>query len=251
MPSDRGFIFGGIDSIVDRGPWHYGVDYLAVYFKSNPKVLQRLLPNFFKVGDGVCVAYVSEFVSVSESNLHAPFSEPEKTLYKEAAIGVGCTWKGRRGVYFPIMWVDQVWSLARGWLNGYAKRLAERIVMTKLHPLNPRLKPLSRGTNLAGYCVNDGIKVLQVKVRVDGKGDAHDLVKFGATFGVRRFPRTHNSQLGAEEPVEVIRYNSSNSDIWVGKGEFEAAGLEASSVTLKGLHYKSGFSIGGAKVLKS
>ena len=250
MPSRRPFIFGGMDSIVDPGPWHYGVDYLAVYFRADPRVLQRLLPDFLKAGDGVCVAFISEFVSVSESKPEALFDVPEKTLYREAAVGVGCVWKEKSGVFFPIMWVDQDWSLARGWLNGYAKRLADQIVMSRLHPMNPGIKPMGRGTKLAGYCVNDGSKVLSVKVRVDGKGDANDIVRFGSTFGVRRFPSTHDSQERREEPVEVIKYDTSNSDIWIGEGEFAAAGLEGSPVVLKGLYYKSGFSISGAKVLK-
>jgi hypothetical protein len=252
MPSNRGFIFGGIDSLVEPGPWHYGVDYLSVFFRANPASLQRLLPRFFKVrSDGVGVAYVSEFVSISEGKPEATFEDPERTIYKEAALGVGCSWRGKAGVYFPIMWVDKDWSLARGWLNGYAKRLADRIVMTKLHPMNPGIKPLGKGARLAGYCVKDGSKVLTVRVRIRGRGRSEDLVKFGATFGVRRLPTTHKSQLQREEPVEVIRYDASAGDIWSGEGELEAPGLDDNPTVLKGLFYKSGFSISGARVLAS
>ncbi len=253
MPSNRGFIFGGIDSLVEPGPWHYGVDYLSVFFRANPGSLQKLLPGFFKVRDGVGVAYVSEFVSVSEGKPEAIFEDPEKTIYREAALGVACSWRGRAGVYFPVMWVDKDWSLARGWLNGYAKRLADRIVMTRLHPMNPGVKPLGNGTRLAGYCVKDGSNVLTVRVRILGRGRVDDIVKFGATFGVRRFPSTHKSQLRREEPVEVMRYDASAGDIWSGEGELEAPGLDDNDdvkpTVLKGLFYKSGFSISGARVL--
>src|SRR2546428_8409826 len=122
MPSSRGFVFGGIDSLVEPGPWHYGVDYLSVYFRGEPGPLQKLIPRFFEVrGHGAGVAYVSEFVSVSEGMPDATFENPERTIYREAALGVACSWRGKAGVYFPVMWVDKDWSLARGWLNGYAK----------------------------------------------------------------------------------------------------------------------------------
>ena len=251
MPPNRGFIFGGIDSIVEPGPWHYGVDYLSVYFRAKPASLQKLLPRFFRIrADGAGVAYVSEFVSVSEGTPEATFENPERTIYREAALGVACTWRGRGGVYFPVMWVDKDWSLARGWLNGYAKRLADSIVMTRLHPMNPGIKPLGKGTRLAGYCVKDGSKVLTVRFKIRGRGRSEDLVKFGATFGVRRFPSTHTSQLHVEEPVEVIRHDASAGDIWVGEGELEAPGLDDTSTVQKGLLYRSGFSISGSSILR-
>lgn len=238
-------------AFIEPGPWHYGADYIAVYFKAEKNLLQRLLPEGLTAGDGTCVAYVCEIISVSEKNPGLLHEDPDRTIYGEAAFGIGCSYEGNAGVYFPVMWVNKDWSLVRGWLNGYPKRLAEKIAMTRVHAENPLVNSVSAGSTLSGYCIAGGKKVLSLKVRLERKGAKEDLMAFGATFGVRRFPATDPSQNSISELVEVLKYNSRSSDVWVGQGEvtLDSADQVGRTQLLRGVSYKSGFSIRGANVL--
>jgi acetoacetate decarboxylase len=249
---DQSLSLGGFEAIVEPGPWHYGVDYVAGFFKASRAELQRLLPSPLKVKDGTCVVYVSEFVSVSEKRPEAIFQSPESTIYREAAIGIGCKYRDKPGIYFPIMWVDKDWSLMRGLMNGYAKRMADEITMTKLHPLNPALKPLGAGTTLSGYCVKDGRRVISVTLTIQRRGEPSELVNFGATFGVRRFPRTQEGQREVFELVEVQKYNIRVGDVWLGEAKIRVPGITElpGFEPLFGARYQAGFSIRGAKVLR-
>ncbi len=239
----------GETSAIERGPWHYGADYVAVYFNGEPERLRNLVPPPFAVSDGECVAYVCEIVSVSDTDPAAAASEPERTLYREAAVGVKCSFGGRGGVFYPVMWVTTEWALLRGLLNGYQKRLADGISMTRLHPLNPGLKPIGPGTELAGFCVKGQERVLSVSVKLQREGRPSDLPALGATFGRRMFPRTDGSQGSIEEAVEVVKSNSRVSDVWLGEGSLSSAmDLGRTEVTL-GSSYRSGFTISGARVL--
>jgi Acetoacetate decarboxylase (ADC) len=241
----------GPTSAVETGPWHYGADYISVYFKGNPSRLTQLLPPYFRVDDGSCVAYVCEIISVADSGLDMVSTQPERTIYREAAVGVKCLFGDREGIFYPVMWVTTEWSLLRGILNGYQKRLADSISLTKLHPLNPGLGPVSPGTRFAGFCVKGPERMLSLNVSVKKPGSPSDLPSFGATFGLRRFPRTEKTQAEVDEPVEILKSNSRVSDVWLGDGSVESA-LDIGDVEpSSGAVYRSGFTISGSKVLRS
>lgn len=246
----------GKASIVDEGPFHWGIDYVTAYFKGEKETLQRLLPEGLKVNDGSGIAYIGEFISVSERNPQSVYLDPAQTIYHEAAIGIACNYAGRPGVYFAFMWVDKDWSLIRGWLNGYPKKMADEIVMTKLHPLNPLTGGVKVGSQLSGYAIRHGERIFSVHVKVGRRGSGEDVVRFGATYGLRLFPATDTTQTHVQELVEVSKSIPAVDDVWVGDGELRlghSPGEELDSLqpleVKYGCVYRTGFTISGAKVL--
>ena len=239
----------GDTSAVEPGPWHYGADYVTTYFTGDRSKLKGFLPRPFELGDGTCMAYVCEIVCVSEGRPEAVGEDPDKTSYKEAALGITCVYRGSPGIYFPVMWVDTEWSLLRGLLNGYAKRLADKIVMTKLHSLNPGLKTVGEGSKFVGYCVKGGERTLRLAVEVERKGEPKDLISFGATYGMRRFPPTGPGQTGVAQAVEMLKSNSRTSDVWIGKGSIDFSLDFGEPEVILGALYKAGFTISGSKAL--
>ena len=240
----------GMDSAIEKGPWHYGADYVSVYFQGDRRSLQKLLPSPFELDDGSGMAYVCEIVSVGDSNPEMVATRPDRTVYQEAAVGVRCRFGRTPGIFYPVMWVTTEWSLLRGILNGYQKRLADRIYLTKLHPLNPGLKTLSAGMGFGGFCVKGPDTTLSLKVTIEGPGSPGDLPTFGATFGLRKFPQTDPSQGTVDEPVEILKSNSRVTDVWTGKGSLTTT-LNLGGITaLSGAVYRSGFTISGSRTLQ-
>jgi len=241
----------GSTSAIERGPWHYGADYISVYFRGEVASLKRLVPAPFVTDDGLCMAYVCEIISVADAGPELIASRPDRTIYQEAAVGVKCRFKGRTGIFFPVMWVTTEWSLLRGILNGYQKRLADRISMTKLHPLNPGLKEIAPGARFGGFCVKGPGQTLSLEVTIEKAGSPSDLPSFGPTYGMRRFPSTGDAETEVNEPVEILKSNSRVSDVWIGSGSLKTK-LKVGKITpLSGAVYRSGFTISGSKVLKA
>jgi acetoacetate decarboxylase len=230
---------------------------LAVYFVADAARLQELLPSGLRVIDGRCMAYVGEFVSVSEDEPEMAFHDPSSAVYHEAALSIACT-HGERTGYFPaFMWVDKEWSMMRGWLNGYPKKIAEQVVLGRAHALNPITGPMREGTRLAGTATRHGIQVLRLGIQIARKGAVADLQAFQTTFGHRHFPATHPSQTAVDELVEVNRTDVTFGDVWVGDGSLEL-GRSWDEETdyfqpremLRAVRYGYGFRIKGATVLK-
>ncbi len=240
----------GDTSAIEKGPWHYGADYISVYFRADPSRLEGLVPPPFEVAGGECIAYVCEIISVNDVDPAMVARRPDRTSYQEAAVGVKSAIHGRTGVFYPVMWVSTEWALLRGLLNGYQKRLADRISLTRLHPLNPRLAPVGPGSEFGGFCSKGPEVTLSVSVKVERRGDPKDLPAFGATFGRRMFPKTDGSQGSLEEPVEILKSNSKTADVWLGAGSF-ASSFDLGPVDASlGAVYRSGFTISGSRVLK-
>lgn len=174
-------------------------------------------------------------------------SRPDRTIYHEAAVGIGCRFKDKLGIFYPVMWVTTEWSLLRGILNGYQKRLADRISMTKLHPLNPGLGQVTKGAEFGGFCVKGPETTLSLKVRLEKSGSPADLPSFGSTFGLRKFPKTDPSQGEVDEPVEILKSNSRVTDVWIGTGSFETSLDLGKTEPVSGAVYRSGFTISGSR----
>jgi acetoacetate decarboxylase len=249
----------GKSSVVQAPPYHYGADYITVYFKSDPDKLQYFLPKSLKVTDGSAVAYVSDFVcTVSENDLDAPFEDPAQTTYHEAAVGIRCEYNGRPGVYYPFMWVDRDWSLVRGWSLGYSKKLADDIHMTRLYKYVPKVPFYGPGARLSGYCSRHGSRILSLSLEITRKGSPSDIVSSPSVFGLRYFPSNAEGQNEINELVEIQKGNAKfGEEIWYGKARLsfhdsrneEVAKIEPIE-PLCGLWYQFGFTNYGSKVLE-
>ncbi|MEM4971266.1 MAG: acetoacetate decarboxylase family protein [Sulfolobales archaeon] len=244
----------GRSSIVPEGPYHYGVEYIAVHLKVNSDKAQKLLPKFLRASDEAWI-YVADFVTVHGKNIEWIYRVPDMTQYKEAAIALKVYYEGRPYSYFPFMWVDKDWALIRGWLNGYPKKIAE-IVMSKINPLNPVLGEISRGTRLGGYCSRLGRRLLTIVVELEEETTEIPLRGFGPTLTYRHFPATYKGQQELSEVLEIIRSNYRLGRAWRGRGEVEIGYGDNDEVDLieplsilGGYYYTAGYTIEGGKVI--
>lgn len=213
----------GSSSVVQAPPYYYGADYITVYFKSDPEKLQYFLPDQLKVSDGSAVAYVSDFVcTVSENDMEAPYNDPAQATYREAALGIRCSYRGNPGIYYPFMWVDRDWSLVRGWALGYSKKLADDIQLTRLHRYVPKVPYYGPGVKLSGYCARHGSRLLSVSLEIKRKGTSKDIISPPSVYGWRYFPANSSGQNSVNELVEIQKGNAKlGEEIWYGEGKVE------------------------------
>jgi len=249
----------GRGSILSEGPWYYGVNYLAAYFVGDKSKMSELLPPPLRVGDGTALAYVAEFVSAGAPDLENDYLDPAQTVYNEAAVGVLCTYKERKGVYFPFMWVDRDWSMIRGWLLGYPKKIAEDIQMTRTHPLNRLAASFGEGMGLMGYCTRHGKSLVEIGLTIKKRGDKKDVFDLGAAYGLRHFPGVGKKGTPVNEVVEIVKSGFRiGKEVWVGDVALkfghslnEELGFFQPVRLLYGCSYSTGFANLAVKVLAS
>ena len=125
-------------------PWHYSGDVLTIEYRTDPANVAALLPAGVDPApeDPGAVALVwADWQSCSDSG--AELLDPVRSQYKEAFVVVRCSYAGETYSRCVYIWVDKDFALARGWYQGYPKKLGQ-IWMTRpvsVGRAGPRLEP--------------------------------------------------------------------------------------------------------------
>lgn len=244
-------------SLVDDCLYGWGADLIVVYLRCDPERLQALLPPGLKVADGLCMAYVGAFQSASEDRPDAMLLNPAGTVYNEAALSIACTYGDRKGYFPAFVWVDKEWSLIRGWLNGYPKKIGA-ITMARPHAYNPVTGGgLRVGAVTGGICSRHGFTLMRMGLTLTRAGEPGDLKSRPSTFGHRHWPALHPTQTAVSELVEVNRTDLKIGDVWLGEPFFELGNAPDEALDhfrdhelVAGATYSYGFRIGGATRLE-
>jgi acetoacetate decarboxylase len=253
----------GVSSLVGELPWYYAAEYLTVLYRTDPDAIAEFLPDPIKPGPNPGLAYVafSKWWSLWENQRDMAFTNPERTQYKEAAIWTGCSYEGHPGQICLLIWVDNDFSMARGWFMGFPKKMGQ-IHITEYNPLNPLMQPVGEGTRFKGFVCSHGERLIEGTMRARNRIPREELPEpLGLPiFHIRHFPSicpgcpdsvAELVKLGAED----VRYSE---EIWQGEGSlnFIPSEIEEHSalkpVEILGAYkYASGYTFPGADVLYS
>jgi acetoacetate decarboxylase len=121
----------GRASIVPPPPWHYSGDVLTIEYRTDPERVAALLPPAVEPADedpGAVAVVWADWQSCSDS-LEELF-DPIRSQYKECFVVVRCRYRGETYSRCVYIWVDKDFALARGWYQGYPKKLGS-IWMTR------------------------------------------------------------------------------------------------------------------------
>lgn len=253
-PGEDACLVGGV-------PWHYGTEYINIMYRTDPDAIAAYLPEPLAPGPEPDLAYVafSKWWSVWEPQLDMPFVNPERTQYREAAIWIGCSFQGTPGQMCVHIWVDNDFSLARGWVMGFPKRLGQ-IYLSEYHPINPAMEAIGLGSKLKGQVSGHGEQLIEGCLEIERESSLEELPELmrRPLFHVRYFPSIVR---GASPSVlELVRLGAENVQygerFWSGKGslEFYPSDIEAHGnlmpeQVMGAYHFLSGYTFLGGEVL--
>lgn len=247
----------GHASLVESPPWHYGGEVMQLAFRTDERQARELIPPPLEMGPdpGKGLVWFVEWVSVSEANPELAFTNPERTVYRECLVLIQCSFQGEPGYIVPYIWVDNDFTLMRGFVQGFPKRLG-RIYQTKLSDLNPKIGGRRAGTKMKGICEAHGDKIVEGSLTFARQAEPSELppVKFYLT---RHFPDIEDPSKPAIHELAVSEVaNVSVADIWAGDAEvrfLESAGEEIAALRpveiLGGFYHSMGLTITGGRVI--
>ena len=217
----------GASSLVPYPPWHYVGDFLVLEYWADPDAVRAHLPQGLDPhpDPGRCAAVFADWQSASEAG--GELLDPSRSQYKEFFVVVNALLEGEEVTTCPYVWVDRDFALARGWIQGFPKKLGS-IWITRHHGLDCAADPGHRpGAAYAGTCAAYERRLAEGTVRLERRSDAGPTHNAPPIVNVRHFPR-----LGAgrhDEPAvhELVRAQSRDrvvSEIWEGTAELELFG---------------------------
>ena len=141
----------GQAGLVPPPPWHYVADFLVVDFHADPDAAVSLLPEGLAPhpDPGRCAAVFADWQSCSETG--DELIDPVRSHYREFYLVVSGLLDGEEVTTCAFIWVDQDFALARGWIQGFPKKLGE-VWMTRAYALAVPGRPgHPRGLALRGH----------------------------------------------------------------------------------------------------
>jgi len=247
----------GQSSIVDAPPWHYGGDILVLPFKADEKKAAAFIPPPLEMGPnpGAGLIGFPEWVSVSETRPDFAFLNPERANYRECFVALACQYKGEPGAFISYIWVDNDFSLVRGFIQGYPKKLG-RIYVTRLHDLNLKVGGRQVGAKVKGICDANAQRIIEGSMTFTRPCQPSELPPPGKTYLMRHFPSIEDPTRPAVHELIVLLSDVKVKDVWAGDGQikfFESPFEEVADlgpVEPQGAFFFSiGMTVSGGKVI--
>lgn len=230
---------------------------MHLMFMADVDKVRKLVPPPLQMGPnpGEGVVWFVEWISVSESNPDLSFVNPERSMYRECIVMVGCQFRGVPGYYVPYIWVDNDFTLMRGFVQGFPKKLG-RIHMTRLHDVMPKIGGKKIGAKMKGICVSHEERIVEGTLIFTEQVDPEEIppVRF---YLMRHFPDVENPGKPIVHDITVSTVTDMKvAGAWKGDAQIvlfqspfeEVADLGRLEVT-GGFLYSLGLSITGGKVL--
>jgi acetoacetate decarboxylase len=224
----------GEASIVPPPPWHYSGDVLTLEYRTDPANVAALLPPGVESApeDPGAVALIwADWQSCSDSG--DELLDPVRSQYKECFVVVRCSRGGETYSRCVFIWVDKDFALARGWYQGYPKKLGA-VWMTRpvtVGRAGPRLE--SGGVIGATLAANDR-RLAEGALTITGASDTGGFVN--------ALPMLHSRWMPAIDPGaaasldELVTMSSRDVElgpIYAGEADvrlFEAPGEELAAL---------------------
>ena len=210
----------GRASIVAGPPWHYSGDLLTVEYRAAPGAVARWLPAPLDPAeedpDAVAVIF-ADWQSCSDA--FEELLDPVRSQYKECFVVVRCRYRGQHYSRCIAIWVDKDFALARGWHQGYPKKLGS-IWLTR--PIahgkaGPRLEPGGRfGASVA---VHDR-RIVEARFTISGPSQTNGFVNALPMLHHRSFPSiVEGAPASMDELVTMRSFDWEGSPAWTGEAE--------------------------------
>jgi acetoacetate decarboxylase len=218
----------GWASLVPAPPWHYVGDFLVIEYWADPDAVAAVLPaglEPFAEDPGRAAALFVDWQSCSGEG--GELVDPSRSQYKEFFLVVNATMDGEHVTTCPFIWVDRDFALARGWVQGFPKKLGS-IWITRTFGVDCLADPgLQPGATFGGTCAAYERRLAEGTVtleRVSEHGPTHNDPPL---VNVRHFPRLEAGRHDEPAVHELVRARSRDrvaSPVWEGSATLELHG---------------------------
>jgi len=202
-------------------PWYYSSDFLNIEFWSDPSAVAALLPpgldpDHSANGHANALFYDWQFSGNDEEYL-----DPARYQYREFFILVDALYQGKPIVYCPYIFVDNDAALARGWTQGYPKRIGQ-VFQTRYYAATGKAGPaLAPGSKFAGSLTSSGQRLAEAMVTLRKPVIDMSRLKQKPVINLLHCPRLaadKQDQPAVHELVENVPHDVKIEQAWMGEG---------------------------------
>lgn len=250
----------GKASIVPSPPWHYVGTFLVVDYWADPDAVRSILPEGLEPHPdaGRCAAVFADWQSCSAGG--PELIDPSRSQYKEFFVVANALLDGEEVTTCPFIWVDRDFAMARGWIQGFPKKLGE-IWITRSFGLGGPADPgHEAGATFGGTASAYGRRVAQMTVTLQRPSETGPVHNDPPIVNVRHFPRLAAGRHDDPQVHELVRSLSrdrAGTPVWEGDATLELFGAPGEEHDLlkpvkvgKGYRFTFGYTVDDLETVK-
>ncbi len=210
----------GRASLTCLPPWHYAGELLLVDFDAAPEAVAALLPPRLEIDaerPGGCVALFVAWQYASDTGFE--FVDPARSQYNEFILLVNAVYRDRQVQTCPYIYVDSDVSMARGWIQGWPKKLSD-VRTTRAFALPSKAAPqVAPGGRFGATVSANGRRLAEAVVQLEKVSTDPVFLGKRPVINRRYFPQLAGGGSQAapvDELVRSILTDLSQTEIWEG-----------------------------------
>ena len=214
----------GIANLAAKPPWHYAGVVVGAEFWTDPGAAAATLPDGLTPDPESAGRGTVLFIDWQYSGSRDEYLDPVRSQYHEFFVLLDARWQDTPVAWCPYIYVDNDQALARGWIQGFPKKLGT-VAQTRTFAVASQAAPvLGRGGRLAatvsaaGYRLANALITLQAPMADPGTLAARPMVN------LRHFPRLAAGQQdipAVHELVMALFDDQTITNAWTGSSELE------------------------------
>jgi Acetoacetate decarboxylase (ADC) len=241
-------------------PWHYSSDVVGVEFWTDPAAAAATLPSGLSPDPKSNGHAVMMFLDWQFTAQDDEFLDPARYQYREAFVLLDAMYRDMPVMWCPYIYVDNDAALARGWTQGFPKKLGSIFQTRTFAAVSPAAAPVVPGGRFGASLSAHGQRLSEACVTLRKPVENGLSLLSRPTVLLRYFPRLaagYQDTPAVNELAMSITDNLTVAEAWVGEGELnlpEAHGEELHVLAPRrvesGFRYSLSYSVTDLKILE-
>ncbi|MEJ0085211.1 MAG: acetoacetate decarboxylase family protein [Pseudomonadota bacterium] len=242
-------------------PWHYSSDCMAIEYWAEPAAVAAGLPPGITPDPDSQGRAFFWFLDWQFTASNDELTDPARYQYREAFVLVDALLDGRPVSYCPFIFVDNEAAIARGWTQGYPKKLGTIFQTRTFAAPSAAAAPLARGSRFGASVAAHGERIATARIQLENPVLDPSTVFNRPTTIRRYFPQltAGNHGRGAVDELTLsLTEEHTFVDVWAGSAELTVPVVPGEEVhALAPLRVGRGYRLGMAysvtdlKILKN
>jgi acetoacetate decarboxylase len=241
-------------------PWHYSSDVVGVEFWTDPEATAATLPSGLSPdpksnGHAIMMFLDWQFTAQGDELL-----DPARYQYREAFVLLDAMHRDTAVMWCPYIYVDNDAALARGWTQGFPKKMGSIFQTRTFAAASPAAAPIVPGGRFGASLSAHGQRLAEACITLRKPVENGLSLLSRPTVLLRYFPRLaagYQDKPAVNELAMSITDNLTVADAWVGEGELnipDAQGEELHALAPRriesGFRYSLAYSVTDLKILE-
>jgi acetoacetate decarboxylase len=212
----------GDSPLVRQPPWHYSSDCMAIEYWADPSAVAALLPPGLKPDTNAGGRAFFWFLDWQFTGSNDELTDPARYQYREAFVLVEAIFDRTPVNYCPYIFVDNDAAIARGWTQGFPKKLASVYQTRSYSAPSPAAAPLAKGSRFGASVAAHGERLATARIQLAEQVADPSSVFNRPTTMRRYFPQLASGHWD-KPPVDELTLSMTDNlaivDVWAGSAE--------------------------------